>query len=584
MLWRALPIALLAACAAGPPAAPDTGARDTSGAIEVVVELPPGTLLGVDSVEVVGDSDPDNSLWLGGLWREALRASQHFDISAGVESGTPTASLSLQLDRASLTLTSTLHETLRPPTPLASSSFAADRAAASIAELARRTCLALGEPAATAPLPQLAQTYSDSRACVVATERALRAFAGGDLETARGQLTEARRADSGCALALLAAAELELRAGDAQRAQRLSDEGLGLASRSSATVRHRLARATLLGRSTAGGVEPRRLDQQLLALGEAFARERPHDPHGRFTQAQALVLLGRFSEAEPLLATLRGRWPKLTQAAYQHGLALLGAGHADAALLALAEVTDRLSPLQTATPLAIALFGADRHADLIVFLNELAARADVQGSLLLHHVRRMQASHAILQDRAADAAALLLADLEWLRQRSSRLGQFADHLASTCQVLVMLGKGREVTRAVAAFERLPYVEEAARRALAFAGGLAEVAATNQPASVAEATLSKEGESAWSHLLRAAAHRARGELAEETRALLEAAQRDRSPLLRASLARALRTAGDTQRAGELLAALRADLSRLDVRRLAEHPLLDPAHALALLATR
>jgi hypothetical protein len=275
---------------------------------------------------------------------------------------------------------------------------------------------------------------------------------------------------------------------------------------------------------------------------------------------------------------------RVAQVPYHHALALLGCGRADDALAALAHGQERLSPLQTAIPRAIALWTAQRSDELKRFLAELAARDDVQDSGVLHHVRRMQAAQAILEGRGDEAATLLLTDLEWLRQRPVRLGQNAEHLASTGQVLVLLGHAEPASRAVDAFATLPQVDETARRAITFVAGLAAVAKTRAPAAVAEASLSKEGASAWSHTLRAAAHRAAGELAEETRALLRATQLDRSPLLRASLVRALRTAGDAQRAGELAAALRAELLRFDLRRLAAHPLVDPAHALALLGTQ
>jgi hypothetical protein len=544
----------------------------------VVRALPPGTVLRASPLVVVGHHDAEDAVFLNGLWREALRLSPCFDVAAGIEDGDAALEVTAQLDRESSTLTTTLLEAGSPPLALAATWFVPQRPAAAIADLAAATRAALSDSAAVAAV---GLTYSEAKACVVATEAALTAAAEGDLALARGRLSDARRADAGCTFTMLASVELDLRSNDFARAARAAQEALQLQARSSPTTRHRLARALLLARAANDG-DAASLDRQLLALGDAARQERPHDPHGTWTQAQALSLLGRFTQAEPLLAALRARWPKVTQVPYHHGLALLGCNRPADALLAFQQAQEKLSPLQVAIPRAIALWSAVRHEELSRFLDDLTTRDDVKTSGLLHHVRRMQAAHAILRDRGADAAALLLTDLEWMRQRPGRIGQHAEHLASTSHVLVLLGHAADVTRAVDAFLRLPHLDEAAKRALTFAGGLA-AAATRGDVAAAEATLSKEGASSWSHALRAASHRQRGELADETRALLEAARLDRSPLLRAHIARALRAAGEHARAAELLAALRAELLQLDLRRLAAHPLVDPAHALALLAT-
>jgi len=576
-LW---PVVLLAVPACTRPQA--VGPAPPGAPAAAVVTLPPGTRLRIPPVTVVGTAQDGDVEVISGLLREALRLSARLDFAAGIEDcGGGVPEVHCHLDREGGTLTTTLVESGRAPLALAAAAFTDATAAGAIVRLAAATRAALGDPAEPTTA---AAVYSESRACVLATERALAAAVEGELEAARSHLADARRADAGCTVTLLATAELDLRKNDFARAVRVAQEALQLENRCAPTTRHRLARTLLLARAATTPGEAPTFDRQLLALGEAAQRERPHDPHGAWTRAQALALLGRFSEAEPILAALRERWPRLAQVPYHHALALLGCGRAPEALAALDQAQAAHSPLQTAVPRAIALWGAGRHEDLKRFLAELAERDDVRTSPLLHHVRRMQAAHAILTDRGADAAQLLLADLEWLRQRTSRLAQHADDLASTGHVLVLLGRAADVTRAVDAFLRLPHVDEAARRALTFAGGLAAVATTRAPAEIAEASLGKEGASAWTYALRAAAHRARGELAEETRALLQAAQLDRSPLLRASLARVLRTAGEEERARELLAALRTELLRLDLRRLKDHPLVDPAHALALLATR
>lgn len=580
----------LGACATPPPAprVPLPAADQP-----VVVELPPGTLLQLLPPERVGPateglaaeaSAADEAALLAGLWREAMRASPRFDVAAGLEDVPAPTRLQVHVDPASATATSTLVVDGRPPTALAAVPAVRGDAAATLQALADATRAALGDRA-PADAPPLRLAYSSERACVLATEAALRAAASGDLPAARGRLDEARRADAGCTVTLLASAELHLRTGDGLRARRVAEEGLRLENRCSASTAHRLARTLLLARAAlANPVDAAQIDVQLLALGDAALARRPHDPHGAWTRAQALSLLGRFTEAETILAELRPRWPDVKQLPYHHALALLGSNRPEEALAALAGVQDALPPMQTAIPHAIALWAAGRHEELSRLLADLAARPDVQSTALLHHVRRMQAAHAILREDEMEAKNLLLTDLEWLRQRAFQLGQYADHLAATAHVLVLLGHAAEVARVVEAFERLPQLDEAARRALLFAGGLAAAGTRPAVADAAEASLGKEGESAWSQQIRAAQFRSRGELEEELTSLVRAARLDRSPLVRASLARALRTAGETAQATELLAALRDDLLRLELRHFAGHPLVDPAHALALLATR
>lgn len=196
----------------------------------------------------------------------------------------------------------------------------------------------------------------------------------------------------------------------------------------------------------------------------------------------------------------------------------------------------------------------------------------------------MQAAHAIACGRIDDAARALRDALEWLRQRPSQLELHARDIADSGHVLVLLGQVVLAERAVAGLQQIPRLPESVRRACTFVAGLCTVVRERQPADAAEASLSREGESSWSHALRAAAHRQRGELVQENRELLLAARQERSPLLLASLLRVTRAAGDRQATADLEQALRRDVETLDLRRLQRHPLLDPAFALASLALR
>lgn len=567
---------LLGGCATGTPAGP--ARRD----LAVVRALPAGTTLRLLPVAVVG-ADGTRSAAFDGLLREALRQTVRFDIAASIEDGPSPFVIGFHHDVAGATVTSTLLVEGEPPTPLAAAAVAPGRLTDTADALALATRIALGEPDATA-VPT-ARGYSTVSACIEHTEAALSALATGAMSEARARLGDARAADAGCTITLLALAELDLRDGEYARAEGLARDALQFTNRCLATTSHRLARAVLLAQAATGvATKVAETDQTLLALGEAAMLERPADPHARWTRAQALNLLGRFAEAEPLLAALELRWPHIAQVGYHRALALLGLQRPEPALAVLDAIATRLPALLIAIPRAIALWAAGRDADLEAYLADLRERPEVRDSGVLHHVLRMQASHAILRGRDGDAVKSLLTDMEWLRQRTSRLERHATEIAATGQVLVLLGHADAAARAVSGFERLPHVDVAARRAITFVAGLIEVARQRQPARTAEAALSREGESAWSHALRAAAHRQRLEVAEETRELLAAIKLDRSAILRASLLRALRTTGEDAAAKDLGVALAAELTTLDLRRLSEHPLLDPANALALLATR
>ena len=81
------------------------------------------------------------------------------------------------------------------------------------------------------------------------------------------------------------------------------------------------------------------------------------------------------------------------------------------------------------------------------------------------------------------------------------------------------------------------------------------------------------------MLKAAVHKTRGELLQETAELKTAIRIADSALVRTSLARALRTSGQPELADQLIADMRAQMRSLDLRRPLRHPLLSPGRALA-----
>ena len=86
------------------------------------------------------------------------------------------------------------------------------------------------------------------------------------------------------------------------------------------------------------------------------------------------------------------------------------------------------------------------------------------------------------------------------------------------------------------------------------------------------------------VLRASAHRYRGELQDELRERLFQYQSTEMPLVRAALARVCRAAGLADQADQAIAELRARLLAFDLLRPREHPLMSPAAALAFLVTK
>lgn len=531
--------------------------------------------------------DASEDRFLDALWREAMRQSVALDIAGGAEMARGGPEIALHHDEASATLASTLHLPGEAPRGLASAHGEMTEA---IDALALATRQALGERVARQPVPAT-KVYSADRDCVLWTERGNTANQAGEWVRAQEHLRRARVHDPGCTITLAALAKTLLNLGISRgkndsidEAQRIAVEGLALGERLGPTTKHRLAHTALVAQAQGRGRVPDR-DRELLTLGDVAARERPHDPHPRHTRAVALNFLGRYTESAPLLRALARRWPHSGEVAYHLAFAELATGDPEASLAAIRAAAARLPRSHAVVvPTALALFHCGRHDELRRYLEGQTADPVYRKSAGLHELRRMQTAHALLTDRTDDAVQLLLADLEWMRQRPSRLDYLALDLAEAGEVLVRIGRHRDLRAPLRAFEALRDLPPTTSSVMVYLGGLVEVAETNQRAEAVEAHLRSAGQGVWSGKVRAAAHLRRGELTDELRERMIEYQTTDDPLSRASLARALEAAGSHDHAAEVLEELRGQLFAYDLRRLHDHPLMRPAGALAYLATQ
>jgi hypothetical protein len=374
-------------------------------------------------------------------------------------------------------------------------------------------------------------------------------------------------------------ASLALLRGDALAAERTALEALGYEERLLPGTRHRLARTLLLARASAAPAAAAARDRELLALGDAGARERPHDPEPRLSRALALDFLGEFTAARPLLLELAGRLPEHPVVLYHAGWACLGSGDAAAANGWFARAAARLPAEFVLLPRAIALHDSGRHEELASLLRD--ARAEHAGAPLEHDVLRMQAAHALLRAERELARERVVATLTWLVEHPLALRTRAGEVAEQGALLVRLGGGRELPPLLAAMQAQHQGTDVADVG-AYLGGLVEIARSGERQRHAETRLSHGGDSAWAALLAAYAHEVRGEVADMQAALARAARLSDTPMTKTLLARGLAATGRTAAAERLLAALRAEMRTLHLRARPRHPLLGPELAFAFAA--
>ena len=512
---------------------------------------------------------------LGGWLREGLRSSPYFDVQtradgAPVRPADAMRSLSFTVNLKAGQLTTSLRTGTQAPVPLAAASLR-DGWPAAVDRLVTATRHALGE---TVPprVASVAAIYSGVTAAVDACERGIEALNNGRLREARRLLRAARGHDGGSTYVLsVLATVLQARGDPRSRAEcvRLVQEGLRLQPRLSPTTQHRLLRAHALATGDL---------KRLRMVAATYQRERPNDPHGRFTMALWASLAGEANQALQRLRPLARRWPDNASVNYHLCFALLAARQPDAALDAIRRVSGRLPQHLTVRPTALSLFHANQHKELAQFLEKLAKKPQVRETAALHEVRRMQASHAILQGNPGMAARRLLADLDWLRSRPDRLERFAIPVVEEGTILVRLGHAKELEKAIRGFHDLDKLPQTFQNALTYLDGLCVLARNGKSDKQIQA-LRRDGEAIWSALLQAATAQKAGALQEEARALERAIGGTSDPIAFADYVRVLRVAGEKGRALKMRQELKKRLLLLHPSKLFDHPLMSPSRALA-----
>ncbi len=577
-----LATAALAVACAGP-----TAKQPQRPPVPVREALAAGTLVGIAPPTILGDATPVESRVVGALLREALRQSARLDFAPDSDGAPIAARIVTTVDARVRSIATSLRlvGTESPDVPLASTSFQDAALTDAIDTLTADTRAALGDPTGAETKP-VGTIYTREPRCIVLTERARDEAARGRVAEARKQLERARRADPGCTVTLAALANAMLDAGLAEDAAQQANQTLRhFDARTAPTTRTRLARTLLLARAASGNLRNARArDEELLQLGAATLRERPHDPHARFTHALALNYLGRFEESAPELRALHVRWPHVGGVAYHRAFAELATGNANAALDVIRGARRALPREFTMLPMAIAMYHADETPALRGELERmLEAAEDRTAEREVHELRRMLAALALLDGRRDDAARILLDDLDWLRHHVYLLGSVSADLAETGEVLVRLGRARELAARIESLQPVA-TSAAVSQALTYVAGLILVTETNRAPDTALATLEQSRQLVWSTLLKAAVHRRRGELVDETRELATAVRISDGALVRENFSRALNALGRDEEATALLADLRKQLLTIDLRRASRHPVLSPGRALAFLATR
>ena len=566
--WLLLP--LLTACA-GTPAAPPPPAEAPE--VPLVTRWPAGQRFRATLAARVPDQQP----WRAALvwWREALRQSVAFVADDGPDDGAIRGLpvLELDLDAAGGTLVATLRDA-DGARVLAGGRFDAEQLPAAIDRLAWAARLALGE-AAAAPLPVGPGTSPQPLVCS-AVDDAMQLLRDGGLQPAWRALRDARARDGGAPFVLDGTAALQLLRGDLAGAERTAREALGYEARLLPTTRLRLARTLLLARASLRPEQAGERDRELLQLGLTAQRERPHDPEAALCVGIAHNFLGDFAAARTVLTPLATALRDQPVVAYHLGWARLATGDAAAACEPFERAAVRLPAGWVLLPRAIALHEAGRSEALRTLLASLRDDAD-QGELT-HQVLAMLAAQALLRGDVANARTHLTADLQWLLHHPLLLQQGSGEFAERGAVLIRLGGGDALPPILAAAQA-QHPGTPVADACAFLGGMLDVLRTGEPATAAMAARGKGGDNAFSALLAAFGHERRGEIADMQTALSAAARLSSSPLTKALLAHGLRAAGRSAEADNLTAALRREMTTLQLRRPPRHPLLAPELAYA-----
>lgn len=559
----------LAGCAGGP-TAPKTAPRPQ---VAVVRDLPAGTVLVTECAGV-----PDELPWRAAavLWHEALRQSARFVVLDGDGGAPDRRRLRLTVDLGSNRLAALLVAAGGDSVPIGGDTIEGGDLGAAIDRLARTAREALGEATAT-PIPTAAGVGRDP-SFVDAAADAHRLLRDGAIEGAFRLFTRMRARDGGSPYVLDGLAETELLRGHPGTAERIAQEALGFTARLMPHRQHRLARTLLLARASQRPETAPERDRQLRDLGRVFQRERPHDPQALLTLGLAENFLGEFEAALPHLRAFVDLEPDHPLGHYHLGWTQLALGHAPAAVDEFAAAALRLPAASMIVPQSIALYGAGQTEALEQRLADIATELAERDSLQLHDLRRMQAAHALLRRDDERAAQLLREDFTWLVSHPSAIDERVGEFAEAGVVLARLGGARALPPILAALQQ-QRPGTALADAISFLSGVVTVAETGARAEAVERQLSRGGDSVFSLLLAALAHERRGELGDQYSALARAARMGDSPLLKMLLARSLVAMGRQPESDQLMAALRTEMLRIDLRQRARHPLLGPELAYA-----
>lgn len=541
-----------------------------------VASLPAGTLVAVRAAATAPDEPAVRAVvvWV----REALRQSEHFDV-LDAECDLPGAvTVQIAVDAAAKALSAAAKLPDGTTSTLAGASFARGEVPSAVDRLAWAVRRALGDDGPAA-VPVAACVSPDGLAAVAATDAGV-LLRDGAVAGARRALQNARARDGSSPFVLDALAAVALLRGEAVEAERLALEALRYGARLSPDTQHRLARTLLLARASLRPETAPQRDRELRQLGETFARERPHDPQGRLSEAIACNFLREFAAAKERLEPLAARFPQQAMVAYHLGWACLGTGDGRKAAAWFAEAALRLPLPWTVVPRAVAMRAAGDDEALEKALREWLADDACRRGTLEHELLRMQAAHALLRGDREAAVASLRADLDWLCAHPAELGARGGEFAEQGEVLVRLGHGELLPPRLAAVQaQLPGTSAA--DACAFLSGMVQVAQTGERALAVERQLGRGGDSAFALRVEAFGHERRGEVGEQLEALGRAARLCDTPLVKAQLAMALRTSGNVEAARTLRETLRAELVAVDLRRRPMHPLLGPELAMAFL---
>lgn len=571
MRIRVLALGLLTACTAPAPEFPAVAGPPPQ--VPVATHLPAGTRLSVELAP--GSADERDERAALGWCREALAQSSHFDVLEAELRLPDAVVLQLGLDPQAKALHTALL-TKDGPHLLAGASFASQDLPAAIDQLAWATRLALGERCpAPVPIALCTTHHPDGLLAALDAQILLR---DGSFGPALRALAAARERDGASPFVLDGLAAVRLVLGDAATAERLCREALGYQGRLSPRTQHRLARTLLLARSSQHPEQAAQFDADLLALGEVASRERPHDPQCALTAAIAHNYRREFGAARNRLEPVVQRLPNQALPAYHLGWACLGSDQPQQALVWFDRAALRLPALWLVVPRALAQWAAGAHDALRADLDRLLADPDFATGATPHHLRRIQAAHALLQGQQGAAVAVLRADLEWLAAHPQILALCAGEFAEQGEVLVRLDQGRELESVLAAVQaQLP--GSLAADAAAYLGGLLQIRTDKQRLPRLEAQLGRGGDSPWSLRLQAFAHELRGELGDRHAALSRAALLSDTPLTKALLAQSLAHTGRIGEGRLLRETLRAELLAIDLRGRQQHPLLGPELAFA-----